>query len=59
MYIEVKETYYKLLVDAGHTHTKALEILLEAKRRDEWACCWIYHLRMMKFEDDTKKTTKY
>ena len=32
---------YRLLKDAGHDPAKAVELLLDAKRGDEWALTWI------------------
>jgi hypothetical protein len=36
---------YRLLIDAGHDPAKAVELLLDAKRGDEWALIWIRVLR--------------
>ena len=36
---------YRLLKDAGHDPAKAVELLLDAKRGDEWALIWIRVLR--------------
>ena len=36
---------YRLLKDAGHDPAKAAELLLDAKRGDEWALIWIRVLR--------------
>ena len=36
---------YRLLKDAGHNTAKAVELLLDAKRGDEWALIWIRVLR--------------
>ena len=36
---------YRLLKDAGHYPAKAVELLLDAKRGDEWALIWIRVLR--------------
>ena len=42
--IQMNERYpriYRLLKDAGHDPAKAVELLLDAKRGDEWALTWI------------------
>jgi hypothetical protein len=36
---------YRLLKGAGHDPAKAVELLLDAKRGDEWALIWIRVLR--------------
>ena len=46
--IQMNERYpriYRLLKDAGHYPAKAVELLLDAKRGDEWALIWIRVLR--------------
>ena len=46
--IQMNERYpriYRLLKDAGHDPAKAVELLLDAKRGDEWALIWIRVLR--------------
>jgi hypothetical protein len=45
---DISERYplaYRLLKDAGHDPAKAVELLLDAKRGDEWALIWIRVLR--------------
>ena len=43
--IERYPLVYRLLKDAGHDPAKAVELLLDAKRGDEWALIWIRVLR--------------
>ena len=44
--IKMSERYpRRLLKDAGHDPAKAVELLLDAKRGDEWALIWIRVLR--------------
>ena len=48
MGIDLSERYplvYRLLKDAGHDPAKAVELLLDAKRGDEWVLIWIRVLR--------------
>ena len=36
---------YRLLVNIGHSHFKAAQILLDAMRRDEFALQWIRSIK--------------
>ena len=36
---------YKMLIAYGHDATKALEIVLDARRKDKHALCWIRTIR--------------
>ena len=41
-------TDYQVLTGYGHSFAKALEIILDAKRGDEWAIMWIKFVRQIR-----------